>query len=45
MHLKPTLILLAALVLGACNNIVPEDRFIEVASATVKRKVYGSTLP
>lgn len=39
MHLKPTLILLAALVLGACNNIVPEDRFIEVASATVKRKV------
>ena len=39
MHLKPTLILLAALVLGACNNIAPEDRFIEVASATVKRKV------
>lgn len=39
MHIKPLHILLAALLLGACNDIAPSDRLIEVPATTAKRKV------
>ena len=39
MHIKPTLLLLFALVLGACNDIAPGDRLIEMPATTAKRKV------
>ena len=39
MHIKPLNILLAALLLGACNDIAPSERLIEVPATTAKRKV------
>ena len=39
MHIKPLHILLAALLLGACNDIAPSERLIEVPATTAKRKV------
>ena len=40
MHIKPLHILLVALLLlGACNDIAPSDRLIEVPATTAKRKV------
>ena len=39
MHIKPLHILLAALFLGSCNDIAPNDRLIEVPATAAKRKV------
>ena len=39
MHIKPSHILLATLFLGACNDIAPGDRLIEMPATTAKRKV------